>query len=61
MEEEKLTWNDRILYGWDAVKEIISRVWIYVILGIAVGAGIHDECHSFVFTGNGDLKKSIKT
>jgi len=40
-EEEKLTWNDRIIYGWDAVKEIIGRVWIYVILGIAVGAGIH--------------------
>jgi len=41
MEEEKLTWNDRIIYGWDAVTEIIGRVWIYVILGIAVGAGIH--------------------
>ncbi|MDA3787589.1 MAG: permease [Desulfobacula sp.] len=41
MEEEKLTWNDRLVYGWDAVKEIIGRVWIYVILGIAVGAGIH--------------------
>ncbi|MBU1344740.1 MAG: permease [Proteobacteria bacterium] len=41
MEEEKLSWNDRIVYGWDAVKEIIGRVWIYVIIGIAVGAGIH--------------------
>lgn len=41
MEEEKLTWKDRFIYGWDAVKEIIGRVWIYVILGIAVGAGIH--------------------
>ena len=41
MEEEKLTWNDRLIYGWDAVKEIIGRVWVYVILGIAVGAGIH--------------------
>ncbi len=41
MEEEKLNWNDRFVYGWDAVKEIIGRVWIYVILGIAVGAGIH--------------------
>jgi uncharacterized protein len=41
IEEEKLTWNDRFVYGWDAVKEIIGRVWIYVILGIAVGAGIH--------------------
>jgi hypothetical protein len=41
MEEEKLSWNDRFVYGWEAVKEIIGRVWIYVILGIAVGAGIH--------------------
>ena len=41
LEDEKLTWNDRIIYGWDAVKEIIGRVWKYVILGIAVGAGIH--------------------
>ena len=41
VEEEKLTWNDRVVYGWDAVKEIIGKVWIYVILGIAVGAGIH--------------------
>ncbi len=41
MEEEKLSFYDRIVYGWDAVKEIIGRVWIYVILGIAVGAGIH--------------------
>ena len=41
IEEEKLTWNDRFVYGWDAVKEIIGRVWVYVILGIGVGAGIH--------------------
>jgi len=41
MEEEKMSWADRVTYGWDAVKEIIGRVWIYVILGIAVGAGIH--------------------
>ncbi len=41
LEEEKMTWQDRFIYGWDAVKEIIGRVWGYVILGIAVGAGIH--------------------
>jgi len=38
---EPMTWQDRLAYGWDAVTEIIGRVWIYVILGIAVGAGIH--------------------
>jgi uncharacterized protein len=41
IEDEKLSFYDRVIYGWDAVKEIIGRVWIYVILGIAVGAGIH--------------------
>jgi uncharacterized membrane protein YraQ (UPF0718 family) len=41
LEEEKLNWNDRFRYGWDAVKEIIGKVWPYVIAGIAVGAGIH--------------------
>ncbi len=38
---EKLTLQDRVAFGATAVKEIIGRVWIYVILGIAVGAGIH--------------------
>lgn len=41
IEEQKMTWQDRIIYGWDAVKDIVGRVWIYVIIGIAVGAGIH--------------------
>jgi hypothetical protein len=34
-------WGDRIEYGAAAVREIVGKVWIYVILGIAVGAGIH--------------------
>ncbi len=41
VEEEQMTWNDRITYGWDAVKEIVGKVWIYMVFGIAVGAGIH--------------------
>jgi len=32
---------DRIDYGLLCVKEIVGKVWFYVILGIAVGAGIH--------------------
>ncbi len=32
---------DRLHFGYDAVKEIIGKVWIYVVLGIAVGAGAH--------------------
>ncbi len=41
VEDGKLTWNDRLAYGWEAVKEIIGRVWIYVIIGIGIGAVIH--------------------
>ena len=40
-EDAPLTWPDRIQYGWDAVRDIVGRVWLYVMLGIAVGAGIH--------------------
>lgn len=36
-----VTWEDRIVYGTDAVKEIVGRVWPYILIGIAVGAGIH--------------------
>lgn len=39
--EEKQTLSDRIHYGFDAVKEIVGKVWIYVAIGIAVGAGAH--------------------
>lgn len=36
-----LLWSDRLQAGATAVREIVGRVWIYVLLGIAVGAGIH--------------------
>jgi len=39
--EEKLKLSDRIRFGYDAVKEIVGKVWIYVVIGIAVGAGAH--------------------
>lgn len=41
MAEEKLTWADRIQYGLDAIKDIVGKVWLYVLAGIAIGAGIH--------------------
>ena len=36
-----ISWKDRFAEGWVAVKDIVGKVWIYVIAGIAVGAGIH--------------------
>ena len=40
-EESSLTWADRARAGRDAVKDIVGKVWPYVLAGIAVGAGIH--------------------
>lgn len=39
--EEALDWSGRIRYGLDTVRDIAGKVWVYVVLGIAVGAGIH--------------------
>jgi uncharacterized membrane protein YraQ (UPF0718 family) len=39
--EEKPDWSARIRLGTDAMKDIVGKVWPYVLLGIAVGAGIH--------------------
>ena len=39
--EEKLNWADRIERARESVKEIVGKVWLYVVVGIAVGAGIH--------------------
>ncbi len=41
LQEEKLTFTDRVKFGYIAVKEIVSKVWIYVAIGILVGAGAH--------------------
>jgi uncharacterized protein len=40
-ENIKLTIDDRIDAGVLAVKDIVSKVWFYIVIGIAVGAGVH--------------------
>ena len=35
------TWPERFDAAWASVKEIVGRVWPYVMVGIAIGAGIH--------------------
>ena len=38
---EKPGWEQRLAIGRGEVREIVGKVWLYVIAGIAVGAGIH--------------------
>lgn len=35
------TWADRVGQAWQSTREIVGKVWLYVLIGIAVGAGIH--------------------
>ena len=38
---ERLTMAERVSAGMASVREIVGKVWPYVLVGIAVGAGIH--------------------
>jgi uncharacterized membrane protein YraQ (UPF0718 family) len=33
--------NERLDSGFGSVREIVGKVWIYILAGIAIGAGIH--------------------
>lgn len=39
--EGKLQFQERISYAINTVKEIVGKIWIYIVIGIAVGAGAH--------------------
>ena len=39
--QEKPVWADRVDRAWHSVKEIVGKVWLYVIIGIGIGALIH--------------------
>jgi uncharacterized membrane protein YraQ (UPF0718 family) len=41
VEEAKLTWPVRFERAWGSVKEILRKVWLYVVVAIAIGAAIH--------------------
>lgn len=39
--EARPTWTERFTIAWHSTREIVSKVWLFVVIGIAVGAGIH--------------------
>jgi uncharacterized membrane protein YraQ (UPF0718 family) len=40
-QEDKPTFDDRLDAGFTAMRDIVGKVWVYVLIGIAVGAGVH--------------------
>jgi uncharacterized protein len=39
--EQRLTWTDRFMQALGSTREIVGKVWPYVVVGIAIGAVIH--------------------
>ena len=41
VEDERLGFTERLEKGLEAVREVVGKVWPYVVAGIALGAGVH--------------------
>lgn len=40
-QDETPTWRDRLTLAWSDTTEILVKVWLYVVVAIAIGAFIH--------------------
>lgn len=41
-EQESLTKRDRLDFAWEQVLDIINKVWLYILIGVGIGAAIHN-------------------
>lgn len=41
-EQEELTVKDRLNYSREQVMDIIKKVWLYILIGVGIGAAIHN-------------------
>ncbi len=49
--DQKLTWIERFQQAAETTREIVSRVWLFVIIGIGIGAFIHGFVPEDALTG----------
>ena len=49
--QEELTNADRAQFAWDQVKDIFLRVWPYVLIGVGIGALIHNWIPQVLIAG----------
>lgn len=57
VEQAELTRHDRLVYSVQQVKSIIKKVWIYILIGVGVGAAIHNWIpQSFIMAVLGEDK-----
>lgn len=42
--------KDRLTYSYEQVKEIIGKVWLYIFIGVGIGAAIHNYIPENIIT-----------
>ena len=50
VEETALTFKDRVRFGLEQVSEIVHKVWLYVLVGVLIGAAIHNYIPADIIT-----------
>ena len=45
-----MTRRDRLLFARDQVREIIHKVWLYILIGVGIGAAIHNWIPESIIT-----------
>lgn len=50
LEPENLTVKDRMNIGKEQVQDIIRKVWLYILIGVGIGAAIHNWIPESVIT-----------
>lgn len=51
VETEEMTTKDRLDFAGDQVLDIIKRVWLYVLIGVGIGAAIHNWIPENIISG----------
>ena len=41
IQQAQTSFKARLDYAWEQVKEIVGRIWLYVLVGVGLGAGLH--------------------
>ncbi|RZT96710.1 hypothetical protein EV201_1353 [Ancylomarina subtilis] len=41
IDETKIRFSDRIKLGYETVKDIVGKIWLYIVIGVAIGAAAH--------------------
>jgi len=50
VQQEELTISDRLDFAKDQVRNIIKKVWMYILIGVGIGAAIHNWVPETVIT-----------